>query len=171
MQNPATSQNESLSEGHEIDRLYRTHRIELLRFLTGVLKDANLAEDVLQTTFTKAIETKSAEPTKAWLFKIGMNAAIDRRRRQRTEDAALANLSNVFAIEHPVDTVSDDEQTARVRAALNELPDEQFAVVRMRIYEDMTFAQIAEKLDTPLGTVLTRMRLALGKLRGRLQMD
>ena len=61
------------------------------------------------------------------------------------------------------------EETVRaVRAAMVELPVEQRQVVAMRIYEEKTFAEIAEQLDIPLGTALGRMRLALKKLRQRL---
>ena len=56
-----------------------------------------------------------------------------------------------------------------VRKALGELPPEQSKVVWARMYEDKTFAQIAEESGLPLGTVLTRMRLALGKLRRTLR--
>jgi len=65
-------------------------------------------------------------------------------------------------------SASRAEMAARVREALDELPAEQRQVVRMRVYEDKTFARIAEETNTPLGTVLTRMRLALKKLESRL---
>jgi RNA polymerase sigma-70 factor (ECF subfamily) len=57
------------------------------------------------------------------------------------------------------------ETIAAVRQALGELPGEQRQVVWARMYEDKTFLQIAQESDLPLGTVLTRMRLALEKLR------
>ena len=55
-----------------------------------------------------------------------------------------------------------------VKEVLESLPDEQRRVVRMRIYEEKTFAAIAAELNAPLGTVLTRMRLALKKLADHL---
>jgi RNA polymerase sigma-70 factor (ECF subfamily) len=60
------------------------------------------------------------------------------------------------------------EAVQSVRAALEELPPEQRRVVRMRIYENQTFAEIARELNIPLGTALGRMRAALVKLRARL---
>jgi RNA polymerase sigma-70 factor (ECF subfamily) len=60
------------------------------------------------------------------------------------------------------------EAVESVRQALDELPPEQRQVVRMRIYEEKTFAVIAEELKIPLGTALGRMRAALIKLRSRL---
>jgi len=58
-----------------------------------------------------------------------------------------------------------DEEVARLRALMQQLPDEQQFVVRQRIQEEKTFAVIAEELQVPLGTVLTRMRLAIQKLQ------
>ena len=61
------------------------------------------------------------------------------------------------------------ETAERIQEALADLPLEQQHVVRMRIYEQMTFAAIAAQTGIPLGTVITRMQLALRKLRERLQ--
>jgi RNA polymerase sigma-70 factor (ECF subfamily) len=55
-----------------------------------------------------------------------------------------------------------------VREAIERLTEDQRQVVRMRIYEEKTFAEIAEELGIPLGTALTRMRAALGRLRTEL---
>jgi RNA polymerase sigma-70 factor (ECF subfamily) len=60
------------------------------------------------------------------------------------------------------------EAVESVREALEELPPEQRQVVRMRIYEDKTFATIARELKIPLGTALGRMRAAMIKLKARL---
>jgi len=68
----------------------------------------------------------------------------------------------------PEDLVSLDESIRGVRKLIDELPADQQAVLRKRIYEDKTFKVIAEELGAPLGTVLTRMRSALAKLHQRL---
>ncbi len=61
------------------------------------------------------------------------------------------------------------EIVERVKQALETLPNQQRTVVRMRIYEEKTFAVIADELGIPLGTVLTRMRLAIKKLQKQLK--
>ena len=69
----------------------------------------------------------------------------------------------------PEDPLVRDEAIERVQAAIGELPAEQGRVVRMRIYEEKTFAVIAEELKIPLGTALGRMRTALMKLKKLLE--
>ncbi len=64
----------------------------------------------------------------------------------------------------PDDRLCRWETIVNVRKALEELPANQREVVRLRIYEEKTFAEIAEELQVPLGTVLTRMRSAMRKL-------
>ncbi len=64
----------------------------------------------------------------------------------------------------PDDRICRWETVLNVREALEKLPENQQDVVRLRIYEEKTFAEIAKELNLPLGTVLTRMRLAMRKL-------
>jgi RNA polymerase sigma-70 factor (ECF subfamily) len=93
------------------------------------------------------------------------------RRRQVTGDRILLRSAwSQSAVEHPADGYAVQAETvARVQQALAELPPEQQQVVRMRIYEDKTFAVIASELGIPLGTALGRMHTALAKLRKRLE--
>ena len=150
--------------------LYVDHAEQLRRFLLGLLRDPSLANDVLQATFAKAVQaghTACAESRKAWLFQVAYNEAAAVRRRQ----AVVSRASGQLAWSRRVAEDAADEPLIRletvevVRAALAELPAKQRQVVRMRIYEEKTFARIAEELGIPLGTALARMRAALEKLR------
>ena len=150
--------------------LYADHAEPLRRFLLGLLRDPALAGDVLQTTFTRAVElghTSSAESRKAWLFQVAYREAAAIRRRQAT----AARVTKRLAWSQRAGEDSADEPLIRfetveaVRAALAKLPAKQRQVVEMRIYEEKTFATIAEELGIPLGTALARMRAALEKLR------
>ena len=154
--------------------LYAEHADELRAFLRGVLRDADLADDALQTSFSKAVEmghTAKQESLKAWLFRVALNEALVIRRRQAVRDRAVERLG----WERPKTSEAPDEKLCRretvetVRSALDELPVEQRQVVHLRIYAEKTFAVIAEELRLPLGTVLSRMQLALQKLRGKLE--
>jgi RNA polymerase sigma-70 factor, ECF subfamily len=153
--------------------LYIEHGEELRRFLLGILRDAQLTSDVLQATFTKLVErgheTRSSS-RKAWLFRVAYHEAMAYRRRQGVGDRVLRNVawhtsSNAGPAEEPLLRL---EAVQSVREALEHLPPEQRQVVRMRIYEEKTFAVIAKELKIPLGTALGRMRAALTKLRARL---
>jgi len=148
----------------------------LRRFLVGVLKDPALAADAMQAAWMKLVEqghTVQPGSRKSWLFQVAYREALLLRRRQATGDNVLRRLAWV-ARSHAA--ASDEsamlqELVARVRAALDELPAGQRQVVRMRIYEQKTFAEIADELGIPLGTALGRMRAATAKLRARLDVE
>lgn len=154
--------------------LYVEHSDELRRFLVAVLRDAQLAADVLQTTFAKLMEQGGRtrrESRKAWLFQVAYREALAVRRREGVGDQVRQHV----AWSHPAEVPSAEEPLLRretievVRDALEELPAEQRRIVRMRIYEEKTFAEIAAELQIPLGTALARMHAALAKLRKRLE--
>lgn len=150
--------------------LYVEHAQELQRFLLGLLRDAQLAADVLQATFVKLAqrghETRE-ESRKAWLFRVAYHEAMAVRRREGVGDKVLRRVawhSNGAAgpADEPLLRI---EAVQAVQEALEKLPPEQRQVVRMRIYEEKTFAVIAKELKIPLGTALARMRAATIKLR------
>jgi RNA polymerase sigma-70 factor (ECF subfamily) len=93
------------------------------------------------------------------------------RRRQSVGDKVVRRLAwSKDAFTSPADEpLLQLEAVESVRIALNQLPVEQQQVVRMRIYEEKTFAVIAQELNIPLGTALARMRSALTKLRKKLE--
>jgi RNA polymerase sigma factor (sigma-70 family) len=152
--------------------LYERYADELSLFLKGVLRNSDLAAEALQNTFAKAVEsghTAREESLKGWLFRVAFHEAALLKRRGRIHERSLRqmardNQSSVEAAERPDERASQSEMVAEVRRALHELPPDQRQVIQMRVYEEKSFAEIAEELATPLGTVLTRMRLALKKL-------
>ncbi len=165
--------------------LYLEHGEELRRFLQGVLRDAQLAADVLQATFVKLSERghETRPPSrKAWLFRVAFHEAMAYRRREAVGDKIVRRVadqsgqvgtsSGTWPSNGAAGLTGDPlvrlESVQVIQAALDELPPEQRQVVRMRIYEEKTFAVIAKELKIPLGTALARMRAALIKLRTRL---
>jgi RNA polymerase sigma factor (sigma-70 family) len=158
--------------------LYETHGEELRRFVLGVVRDPDLTGDVMQATFSKALElghTAHPETLKGWLFRVAFHEALASRRRRLSGDRALRRLADLgragAQADHPDDGLIRGETVDAVRRALGALPDPQRRVVLARVYDDKTFAQIARESGLPLGTVLTRMRLALNKLRDALRAD
>jgi RNA polymerase sigma factor (sigma-70 family) len=156
--------------------LYSEYGTELRRFVLGVVRDAPLADDVVQATFARVIErghTARPETFKGWLFQVAFREALTARRRRETRDQANRRLASLVpgrpAGEGPEEALIREETVAAVRKALGALPDDQGRVVWARLYEDKTFAEIAEEFGLPLGTVLTRMRLALEKLKRSLR--
>jgi RNA polymerase sigma-70 factor (ECF subfamily) len=153
--------------------LYVQHGEELRRFLLGILRDAQLASDVLQATFAKMVERgheTQAATRKAWLFRVAYHEAMAYRRREGVGDKVLRRVAwhTNGAAGSSDEPLLRLESVQAVREALDDLPPDQRQVVRMRIYEEKTFATIAKELKIPLGTALGRMRAAMIKLRARL---
>ena len=148
---------------------------ELRRFVLGVVRDPDLADDVMQATFLKALEhghEARAETARGWLFRVAFHEALASRRRASARDEGARRLARLRP--RPEDPTPDaplirGETVALVREALAKLPEEQRKVVLARVYEDKTFAEIAGEAGLPLGTVLTRMRRGLEKMRKTLR--
>lgn len=150
--------------------LFVEHAEELRRFLIGILRDHNTAADVLQITFAKAIErghTAREETLKGWLFRVAYNEAIVVKRKQAVQNRAAGVIAAAGEPPSPgpETRMVRIEDVERVRKALDTLPPEQRQVVRMRMYDEKKFIDIAAELGLPLGTVLTRMQAGLKKLR------
>jgi RNA polymerase sigma factor (sigma-70 family) len=170
-----------------VTALYECYADELRLFLTGVLRNADLADEALQNTFAKAVEsghTAHEESIKGWLFQVAFHEAVLLRRRGQVHERSLRAMARGQGaqsdgrqvgkqagggrFDSPDDRLVRSELVEQVQKALAELPADQRQVIQMRIYEDKTFAAIASELSAPLGTVLTRMRLALKRLSRRL---
>ncbi|MCA9174582.1 MAG: RNA polymerase sigma factor [Planctomycetales bacterium] len=154
----------------EVTLLYAEHAEQLTNFLMGVLRDANLVQDVLQATFVKLIEKggQSREETrKAWLFRVAYREACEHQRRGATGNRVPREKVEPRVVDEAdaADHFVRFETVELVRQAMGELTEKQGEVVRLRVYEDLKFSEIAERLGLPLGTVLTRMRAAMEKLR------
>jgi RNA polymerase sigma-70 factor (ECF subfamily) len=158
----------------EIERLYDEHAQPLFAFLLNFTRDEADTRDLLQEIFVKlAREPKlldGVREKRAFLIRLAHNAAIDliRRRgtRERTKENFAAEAISIFApANDPDENVFRDE----LSVALGELPEEQRAVVHLKLWEGLTFEEIADALDISPNTAASRYRYALDKLRGRLR--
>lgn len=154
--------------------LYVEHADDLRRLLIGILRNHELAAEALQAAFVKAVEvghTARQETLKAWLFRVAVNEALVIKRRQKVDGEAIRRVawSQPQGNSPPEERLVRWETVEAVRSAMDSLPPDQRQVVRMRVYENKTFAVIANELGAPLSTVLSRMQLALRKLRGKLE--
>ncbi len=151
--------------------LFHEHSARLRGMLCGLLRSQDSVDDVLQTTFAKALEAKQDVRTgswKAWLFQVAYNEAMLLRRKEGVQQRAFKKvIAGQPQVQEswPGDGLATRELVERVGKSLAELPPDQQEVVRRRMTDDQTFAEIAAELGLPLGTVLTRMRLAMEKLR------
>ena len=136
----------------------------------GLLRNHDLVDDVFQLTFSKALQSggQSKEETrKGWLFRVAYHESMALLRRNKIHKKSLNNLSqtaNAFWTETPEQGLLENEHREQIRQALSNLPENQQTVVIARIYQNKTFNEIAQEFGLPLGTVLTRMRLAIKTL-------
>lgn len=158
-----------------VEALWARYAGELRNFLAGVLRDADPAEEALQQTFVTLLErghTAAAETRKGWLFKVAFNHAMERKRREtiggRALDAIRRAADGQDSAPSAAELAQRTETREQLRAAIETLPAAQRQIVELRLRDGKTFAVIAEELAIPLGTALTRMRLAMAKLRERL---
>ena len=164
---------ESKLAREHVAALYEHHAPGARRFLLGVLRDRDLADEALQQTFVLVMEKghmADAETMRGWIHKVAFHCAMELRRRQQTGGRAIAGFAIdpdlLCAAPAAAEQVLEDEALRQARAAVADLPAAQREVLHLRFGEAKTFAQIAADLGVPLGTALTRMRLALDKLRG-----
>ncbi len=147
---------------------YRSRLTDLIFHLYG---DENLAEDAAQTAFIKAWrhlpEFQTGRSFRSWLFKIAINAAIDhlRREKPRVEIDAILDLS---LDEHIEDRIEDGERWKVIRQAVAELPDSSRSVLILKEFQGLRYREIADVLDIPLGTVMSRLNYARKVLAGKL---
>ena len=170
----SSTEDEASFDPASIGGHYVAHADSLRSFLVGLLRNRELADEALQTTFGIAVQRGgevSSASFRSWLFQVAYNEAMGIRRREGIESRNLERLSWISRkrSETPEEDLVRRESVRRVRDAMQSLPTEQRQVVQLRIYEEQTFQEIARRLELPLGTVLTRMRLALKKLQTSLR--
>jgi RNA polymerase sigma-70 factor (ECF subfamily) len=125
-----------------------------------------LAQETLLTVWRKAaaFDRAKAAPS-TWIFTIARNLRIDAARRARHAEP-LEDPSDAPDAEPAPDAVLAAAQSeGLIRNALGKLPPEQAEVVRLSFFSDKPHSEIAEQLNLPLGTVKSRLRLAMGRLR------
>src|SRR3954471_14007608 len=158
------------------DRL--SHRVHTLAY--WILKDADDAEDVVEETFWQAWRRagefdRNRAGAATWILMIARTRALDRlrarrRRAERTTQAAASSLleslnGHSYAAAHQPEPVHPNPGLSQ---ALNELPNEQRQALELAFFAGLSHAEIAARTDQPLGTIKTRIRLAMEKLRQKL---
>jgi RNA polymerase sigma-70 factor (ECF subfamily) len=147
-------------------------RDELVSTLMYLLGNADDAQDAAQEAFLKCWRARASVPDvqnlRAWIFRVGLNAAKDyqrsawnRKNRPLPEDDLMLPSRD----DAPGTAVEDQEALDRLRAAITELRQDEKEVFLLRQNGDLTYEQIAEIRNAPVGTVKTQMRTALIKLR------
>ena len=170
-----------MAEGHQdaLAQLYDQTSAVVNGLLLRILERPQDAEEVLLDVYMKAWKyangySEQRGSVQSWLLIMARNAAIDRIRQRRAQPRPLAFESGNFP--EPVDPgATPEEESAiaerrrRVRQVLEELPAEQREALLLAFFAGLTHAELAERLGQPLGTVKSRIRMGLIRLRGLLE--
>jgi|SRR5882757_9755422 len=144
--------------------MYEKHGAALAAYECSCGLDHASAEDVVQQLFLKLLGKKIFVPQTplAYLYRATRNASLNLRRNRRRE-TNLTETESWFV--HPN---GNRDECLHLQQALQELPEEQREIVFLKVWSGMTLLEISKVTETPLNTVASRYRYALGKLRERL---
>ncbi len=159
----------------DLEALYDAHAQALFGFLLSLTRNESDTRDLLQEILIRFARNpkllRGIRQPRGFLLRLAHNLAVDLIRRreagQRAGDRLLEESPRFFA-----DTSRHDEAVLRraTQVALNGLPPEQRATVHLKLWENMTFEQIAETLDIPMNTAASRYRYGIDKLRHALRL-
>ena len=157
--------------------LLTRHKSRVFAFIMSKIKNRDITEDIFQDTFIKVINSlqkgKYNEEGKflPWMMRIAHNLVIDHfRKESKMKNIRPTDEFNIFDVINDGNRGQDEEMIRkRVHADLNmliqDLPEDQMEVLKMRYFEDMSFKEISEITGVSINTALGRMRYALINLR------
>lgn len=159
---------------HAFSELVCLHSRGVMNVIYHMYGDVQLAEDAAQETFIQAwlhlSSFRPQAPLRNWLFRVGINAATDLLRKQKR--IAPENLDDLQLSDPQLDPealFSQEERAALVQKAVVSLPDASRAVLVLREYEGLSYHEIADALDIPVGTVMSRLSYARRLLKEKLE--
>ncbi len=160
------------------DMLLRRHNDRVYNYILRVVKDTDLANDIFQETFIKAImnikQGRYAANGKflPWITRIAHNLVIDSFRQDKTENQVSSDIEGFDLLndrELCEETIEDALVTMQihedVKRIVEALPENQREVLMMRFYRDMSFKEIADATGVSINTALGRMRYAIMNMR------
>ncbi len=147
--------------------LYEAHAARLYRYALMILADPSAAEDALHQVFTKMLKMNYPIP-QITSFENYLTTAV-RNECYRTLQARRDMRIDVDLLEPAAPIQTNEEEWEAVEKALRSLPPDQREVVYLKVYEDLTFNEIANRLDISLNTAASRYRYAMEKLREHLK--
>jgi len=154
--------------------LVRIHSQGVLNVIYRMCGDAQIAEDAAQETFIQAWQHLSSYRPRTslrnWLYRIAVNSATDMlRKERRILPNAMEDFHLIDPRPGPEALYSQEERITMIQKAVLSLPETSRAVLVLREYEGMSYQEIADALDIPVGTVMSRLNYARSLLKGKLE--
>lgn len=172
MENAAAEESGLIARARQGDRdafgeLVCLHRLGVINVVYRMCGDSSLAEDAAQIAFIRAwqhLPVFQPQPTfRSWLYRIAVNAALDMLRREKPasdlDGVSIASPGNKVEAQ-----VEQQERQRQVKRAVLALPEASRAVLVLREYEGLSYQEIAEALEIPTGTVMSRLSYARKRL-------
>lgn len=176
-----TNERELVSRAQNGDRnafseLVRMHSQGVLQVIYRMCGDMQVSEDAAQETFVQAwLRLPSYRPRaslRSWLYRIAVNTAVDMlRKEKRILPGAVEDLNLRDPESGPETQAANAERTETVQQAVLSLPDASRVVLVLKEYEGLSYQEIADALDIPIGTVMSRLNYARKLLRERLEVQ
>lgn len=153
---------------------YDEHAGRVLALALRIVRSKEEAEDVVQDTFLEVWRRASDYDVSrgelsSWIMSMARSRSIDRVRRARVRTRYAQTSEAPPPLETPADQAAASEDGTKIRDVLSTLPAEQRLALELAYFDGLTQQQIAERTAAPLGTVKTRLRLALEKLSTQLE--
>lgn len=152
--------------------LYDNYSQALFGVVQAIVNDTVESEDVLQKAFLKIWDSFSTYDENkgrlyTWMLNIARNLAIDstRSKHEKIKSKIQSTSENVYKFENSLSVDDDSADAIGIKGIVNELKEEHKTVIDLAYFEGYTQEEISKKLNLPLGTVKTRVRQALLKLR------
>ncbi len=152
-----------------MDMVIRKHRERLYYHALGIVKNSPEAYDLVQEVFIRAMREHrffdEEFRQKAWLYRVTSNLCFNRVRDRKRRGAILDAMHKVDrAYPDQIERVFGDERKQEVMAAIEQMTPNHKEILLLRYYDDLSYAEIAEVLDIKLGTVMSRLSRARGRL-------
>jgi RNA polymerase sigma-70 factor (ECF subfamily) len=153
-----------------VERLVQEHADTLYRYAYRLCGSEADAEDLTQETFCKAqmnlAQLRDPNRAKQWLFSILRNAYLHRIRTEKQQN--LVSLEAVGDVAEPLPENLSEIDPEQLQAALNDLPEPFRTPIVLYYFDDFSYRDIAEQMELPIGTVMSRLARAKDYLRSRL---
>ncbi len=160
---------DDLSRARDLSELVRLHSGLLYRFAYRLCGSSADAEDLVQQAFLSAHrkldQLREVEHAKGWLCAILRNVYLKSLRKQAA--IGVVSLENVAEVEEER-TIQDPIDREELQSILNEMPEEFRTPVILYYFQEFSYKEIAEQLDIPLGTVMSRLSRGKQHIRQRL---
>ncbi|MCB0407499.1 MAG: sigma-70 family RNA polymerase sigma factor [Bdellovibrionales bacterium] len=152
--------------------LVERHQKTIMKAALRITRDMVLAEDVVQESFIKAFQKldsfEGRSSFKSWLYQITLNTARNKLRSTKKENVCIDHF--ILSVDDQIDAhLHRSSVFEMIKQEIDNLPEKQREAISLRVFDDMSFKEIAEVMNCPYDTAKANYRHALLKLKGKLE--